>query len=70
MPFLSDTGFHARHCSEKKRSPFRRGMKACIRQKPAATYFPAMGSIIGAGELGFRVRDGNGHVLPAMAAGV
>ena len=45
-------------------------MKACIRQKPAATYFPAMGSIIGAGELGFRVRDGNGHVLPAMAAGV
>ncbi len=29
-----------------------------------------MGSIIGAGELGFRVRDGNGHVLPAMAAGV
>ena len=28
-----------------------------------------MGSIIGAGELGFRVRDGNGHVLPAMAAG-
>ena len=31
--------------------------------------FPPDGSIIGAGELGFRVRDGNGHVLPAMAAG-
>ncbi len=31
--------------------------------------FPPWGSIIGAGELGFRVRDGNGHVLPAMAAG-
>ena len=32
--------------------------------------FPPVGSIIGAGELGFRVRDGNGHVLPAMAAGI
>ena len=31
--------------------------------------FPPSGSIIGAWELGFRVRDGNGHVLPAMAAG-
>lgn len=29
-----------------------------------------MGSIIGAGGLGFRVRDGNGHYPSAMAAGI
>ena len=27
------------------------------------------GTIIGAGELGFRVRDGNGHFLLAIATG-
>ena len=29
-----------------------------------------MGSIIGAGALDFRVRNGNGYIRPAMAAGI
>ena len=32
--------------------------------------FPPVGSIIGAGALDFRVRNGNGYVRPAMAAGI
>ena len=32
--------------------------------------FPPQGSIIGAGELDFRVRYGNGYCLSAMATGI
>ena len=32
--------------------------------------FPPVGSIIGAGALDFRVRNGNGYFRPAMAAGI
>ena len=39
------------------------------RKEPAATYFPPVWSIIGAGELDFRVRNGNGYDLSAMATG-
>ena len=39
------------------------------KKEPAAPYFPPVRSIIGAGELDFRVRNGNGYCLPAMAAG-
>ena len=40
------------------------------KKEPAATYFHTQkGTIIGAGELGFRVRDGNGHFLLAIATG-
>ena len=37
------------------------------RRRPA---FAPGGTIIGAGELDFRVRDGNGYRLPAIAAGI
>lgn len=56
----------------RERPPPPRGGEREGRRKksPAAPYFPAReGSIIGAGELDFRVRDGNGYSLPAMAAG-
>ena len=40
------------------------------KKNPAAAYFPACeGSIIGAGGLDFRVRDGNGYNPSAVAAG-
>ena len=39
------------------------------RKEPAAAYFPPEWSIIGAGELDFRVRNGNGYDLSAMATG-
>ena len=39
------------------------------RKKPAAAYFPAGSSIIGARGLDFRVRNGNGYCPSAMAAG-
>ena len=42
---------------------------ARIKKNPATTYFSAVGSIIGAKELNFRVRDGNGWVLFAMVTG-
>ena len=42
---------------------------ARIKKSPATTYFSAVGSIIGAKELNFRVRDGNGWVLFAMVTG-
>ena len=44
--------------------------KSLNKKKPAATYFPASSSIIGAGELDFRVRYGNGYCLSAMATGI
>ena len=44
--------------------------KSLNKKKPAATYFPAFSSIIGAGELDFRVRYGNGYCLSAMATGI
>lgn len=44
----------------------RRGKKKA-RRPPA--FPPGKGSIIGAGGLDFRVRDGNGYCTPAMAAG-
>ena len=36
------------------------------KKSPATTYFSAVGSIIGAKELNFRVRDGNGWVLTSV----
>ena len=51
---------------------------ACISNKKFIYFFPqtkkrqraafALRAIIAAGELRFRVRHGNGHVLPAIAA--
>ena len=40
------------------------------KKKPAATYFPPERSIIGAGVLDFRVRNGNGYIHPTMATGI
>ena len=40
------------------------------RKKPAAPYFPPDWSIIGAGVLDFRVRNGNGYIHPTMATGI
>ena len=40
------------------------------RKKPAAPYFPPYRSIIGAGVLDFRVRNGNGYIHPTMATGI
>ena len=40
------------------------------KKKPAATYFPPGWSIIGAGVLDFRVRNGNGYIHPTMATGI
>ena len=51
--------------AKKIRPPGERNKK----KEPAAPYFPPVRSIIGAGELDFRVRNGNGYCLPAMAAG-
>ena len=45
------------------------GKLALKRKKPAAPYFPPYRSIIGAGVLDFRVRNGNGYVHPTMATG-
>ena len=42
---------------------------ARIKKSPATTYFSAVGSIIGAKELNFRVRDGNGWILFAVVTG-
>ena len=39
-------------------------------KKPAASYFPAFSSIIGAEVLDFRVRNGNGYCHLAMATGI
>ena len=39
-------------------------------KKPAASYFPAFSSIIGAEVLDFRVRNGNGYFLSTMATGI
>ena len=40
------------------------------KKKPAAPYFPPYRSIIGAGVLDFRVRNGNGYIHPTMATGI
>ena len=40
------------------------------KRKPAAPYFPPYRSIIGAGVLDFRVRNGNGYIHPTMATGI
>ena len=39
------------------------------KKEPAAAYFPPVWSIIGAGGLDFRVRNGNGYCPSAMATG-
>ena len=42
----------------------------CLKKKPGSHLLSRReGTIIGAGELDFRVRDGNGYCLSAMAAG-
>ena len=43
-------------------------MRVNMRSRRRPTFAPC-GTIIGAGELDFRVRDGNGYRLPAVAAG-
>ena len=44
--------------------------KGFKKKKPAASYFPPERSIIGAGVLDFRVRNGNGYIHPTMATGI
>ena len=59
------------HTGRAKKSPLQwRGhteKKERSRRRPT---FPPVGSIIGAGALDFRVRNGNGYIRPAMAAGI
>ena len=54
----------------KKKSPPTGGRDLREEKKePAAAYFPPVWSIIGAGGLDFRVRNGNGYCPSAMATG-
>ena len=54
----------------KKKSPPPGGRDSNKEKKePAAAYFPPVWSIIGAGGLDFRVRNGNGYCPSAMATG-
>ena len=54
-----------------KKNPLRQGEGTSGKKKkePAAAYFPPVWSIIGAGGLDFRVRNGNGYCRSAMATG-
>lgn len=52
-----------------RRHPAGRGAQGKKEARRPPAFPPAWGSIIGAGGLDFRVRDGNGYCTPAMAAG-
>ena len=55
----------------KRKPPQKRGhMPVEIKKSRRPPTFPPLGSIIGAGGLDFRVRDGNGYGPSAMAAGI
>ena len=71
-PALQPSGWHdGRSGQAGKKNPLRQGEGTQVKKKkePAAAYFPPVWSIIGAGGLDFRVRNGNGYCPSAMATG-